>query len=222
MSDAIKLDIFARENQGKGASRRLRRLENMVPGILYGGEDKPLSISIKDNELAKCMQQETFFSQLIELNLDGTSITAVLKDLQLHPAKDFAQHIDLMRVDVNKEIQVSVPLHFINEEDCKGVKESGGIISKMITQVEIICKAKNLPEYLEVDMLEVGEGDSVHLSDLKCPEGVQIKSLQYEGDEHNLTVANISIPRGSMETEEEAPAADDAAGEEGSEGKEEG
>jgi len=210
MSTNFELNVVTRADLGKGASRRLRRLEGLVPGIIYGAGQEPVSITLKGNEIAKSILSESFYSSIIDINLDGKAEKAVVKDMQRHPAKDFVMHIDLLRIDMKKELQINIPLHFINEEKCVGVKIGGGKINHLMAEVEISCLPSNLPEYIEVDMLEVELETTLHLSDIALPEGVTIVALTH-GDDHDLPIAAVHAAKvGDEEEEEGAPEAPDA------------
>ena len=217
MSDIIELTAELRTTVGKGASRRLRRLEGKVPAIIYGGEGDAVMLSLSSNELSKAMQVEAFYSQVLNVSIDGKSEQAVVRDLQRNPADERVQHVDFQRVRANVAITVSVPLHFINEESCVGVKMQGGMLTRTLTEVEVSCLPANLPEYIEVDMAEVESGTSVHLSDLNIGEGVTIITLA-QGEDRDIPVASVSAKRGGgsgdeeeASATEEAPAAEDAA-----------
>lgn len=196
MSSPFELNLENRSLQGKGASRRLRRLEKKVPGILYGGDQAPLMISILSKDLEKSLQHEAFFTHILTLNIDGQAHQAVIKALQRHPAKNFPMHVDFQRVDAHHKIHMHVPLHYINQTTCIGVKQEGGIISHNLSEVEVTCLPSNLPEYIEVDMLNVSLGQTLHLSDLKIPAGVELVALT-QGSDHDLPVCNVHAPRGA-------------------------
>ena len=202
MSEKITLTADLRSDKGKGASRRLRRLEDKVPGIIYGGSDAPQTLSLRANELNKAMEAEAFYSQIMNVVLEGNAQQAVVRDLQRNPANGRVLHIDFQRISADKEMNVNVPLHFINEEQCVGVKIGGGKITHTLTEVEISCLPANLPEYLEVDMLEIEAGNSVHLSDLVLPEGVTIVALTY-GADRDIPVVSVTVKRGGGEDEAE-------------------
>jgi large subunit ribosomal protein L25 len=212
MSQEIELICSVREDLGKGASRRLRRLNDSIPAILYGGKKDPLSLTIAHKDIAKATESEAFFSQIISLNINSKKEKAVIKALQRHPAKPFILHADFLRVSDKQAITVRVPIHFLNEEKCVGVKIGGGNILKTLNEIEISCLPKDLPEYLEVDMIEVELGDSVHISDITLPEGVTSIALSV-GEENDLSVASVQAPRGISEDEGDS-AAEDASGEE--------
>jgi len=214
MAEAFVLDATIRSDKGKGASRRLRRLHNQVPAIIYGGEKEPESINVIFKEFVKQLENEAFYSHILTLKIDGTDQKVVLKDLQRHPAKGDPMHADFLRVDANHKIHMTIPLHFINEDLCAGVKQEGAVIAHQMNSVEIICLPKDLPEFIEVDVENVNAGETIHLSDLKLSEGVVILALSH-GDDHDLPVVSANIPRGSAEddeaeasSEEDAPAED--------------
>lgn len=209
MSDAFTLEAKSRADVGKGASRRLRRLEDKIPAIVYGASKDPVSITLEHNELWHQLENEAFFSHIISLKVDGKAEDVLLKDLQRHPSKSIIMHADFLRVDKNKAITVNVPLHFINEEACIGVKMQGGRVSHTATDIEVRCLPKDLPEYIEVDMIEVETGQVLHISDVTLPEGVESVALSH-GSDHDLPIANVAIPKGSSDEDEEA-GADDAA-----------
>jgi len=208
VSYIVKAEL--REDQGKGASRRLRRLENKVPAILYGTKTKkPVSLSLKSNEIKKSLENQAFYSHILTIEFDGKEEKAILKDLQRHPSTGDVMHADFLRVSMNKVIHVNVPLHFINEEECVGVKMGGGKVSHQIVEAEVICLPGDLPEFIEIDMLEVELDTIIHLSDIKLPKGVTIAALQH-GADHDLPVCSVHKPKGSDDTEESevAPAAE--------------
>ena len=204
----FELNCSVRTDMGKGASRRLRRLDKNIPAILYGSGKDPLSLTIAHKDIAKAIENEAFFAHIITLNIGDTKEKAVIKALQRHPAKPFVLHADFLRVSDTVEITVNVPIHFLNEDTCKGVKLGGGNILKTLNEIEISCLPKDLPEYIEVDMLNLDIGDSVHLSDVKLPEGVTSVALSH-GEESDLAVCAVHAPRTESATDEsdEAPAA---------------
>lgn len=191
-----------RQDVGKGASRRLRK-ENKVPAIIYGGKEEPLSVVLLQNELTKNARFDSFYSQIINLIIDGEGQEVLLRDMQRHPYKPIIQHVDLQRIVRGQELNATVVLHFLNEDACPAVKNEGGIITHEITEVEIVCRPRYLPERIEVDMANVRVGDVIYLSDLVMPEGVR---LQQEDELEETVVANVFIPRVSLEEEEETPA----------------
>jgi large subunit ribosomal protein L25 len=219
MSDAIELTAELRADVGKGASRRLRRLENKIPAIIYGADEPPQTLSLGVNQLTKAMQAEAFYSQILSVVVDGKAQQAVVRDLHRNPANDRVLHIDFQRISADKEMHVSVPLHFINEDTCVGVKFGGGMITHSLTEVEVSCLPAALPEFIEVDMADVDTGSSVHLSDLVLPEGVTIVALTY-GEDRDIPVSSVTVPRGGAEEEELLDEAAAAEGEEAPGGEE--
>lgn len=179
------------EQQGKGASRRLRK-QNLVPAIIYGGNEEPTAIAVKYNEFIKALENEAFFSHILTINVDGDEHQAVIKDLQRHPAKGVPLHADFMRIVKGQKIHMNVPVHFEGKEDAPGTKE-GGILSTLVTDVEIICLPSRLPESLVVDVSEMQIGDTYHLSDIVLPEGVVIYELEQE-DGTDRTIVNMQAP----------------------------
>ncbi len=195
-----------REDQGKGASRRLRRT-GKIPAIVYGGADHPVSISVSANEMGKHLKVEAFYSHLLTLNLGGTQQQVVLKDLQRHPVSGYATHADFLRVQADKVLRMHVPLHFTNAEVAPGVKTGGGIVEHHLNQVEVECLPKDLPEYIEVDLVNMQVNDSIHLSELSLPQGVVLVELKHDNDQ---SVVSVHLPRSAVE--EETPASESAEG----------
>jgi len=201
-----------RTDVGKGASRRLRHA-GKIPAVMYGAGEDPVSLTLDHDSFMHRLEHEAFYSHILTLSVDGKTYKAVLKDLQRHPAKSRMLHADFLRVGENDVIHMSVPLHSIGEDVAPGVK-TGGLVSHLMSSVEIICKAGELPEYLEVDLSTLEAGDSLHLSDIKLPEGAVIAALQH-GEDHDLPVASIHMPRGTS-SDDEAEAEEGEAGEEAS------
>jgi large subunit ribosomal protein L25 len=202
MSDDIAVNATSRSVFGKGASRRLRR-DNLVPAILYGADKEPQPIQLKHNEVLKHLDSEAFYSQLLSLTVDnGEPVRTLLKDIQRHPYKRQIIHMDFVRVVAGAELQVNVPLHFINEDVCVGAK-SGGIIAHTGNEVLVACRPRDIPENIEVDMAAMNIGDSVHLSDLVMPEGVRLVDLREAGDDTDRQIAAVNAPRVEAEPEEE-------------------
>ncbi|MCW8125597.1 50S ribosomal protein L25/general stress protein Ctc [Microbulbifer halophilus] len=208
MSD-IQLNASVRSDEGKGASRRLRREEGRVPGIIYGGKTEPQSVSVLARELWKALENEAFFSSVLNLDVDGKKEQVILRDLQRHPSQQIIYHLDFQRVSANTKIHMKVPLHFLNEESCKGVK-AGGIVSHTLTELEISAPASKLPEYIDVDLADLDLDGVLHISDLKLPAGVESVDLTH-GEDHDLVVASVHKPRGAVEAEGEE--AEDESGE---------
>lgn len=207
------LEAEAREEIGKGASRRLRRLENKVPAIIYGGNKESQAIHFQHNKLIKALEDETIFSSVFNVKIGNKTEHVILKDLQRHPYKAIVLHMDLQRVSPKDVLVKEVPLHFINEEQAKGVK-AGGIINHTITQIEIRCQAKDLPAFIEINMAEVELGDVIHAFDLKLPKDVQL-TVDTSDESHNFPVASIHLPKVVAEPEEIAPTEEALEGEEG-------
>ena len=188
----FELHADVRSNQGKGAVRRLRR-EGRIPAIMYGAGKEPVPIELVENALRRQLSNEAFFSHVLTVNVDGHEEKAVIKSLQRHPATERILHLDLLRVSETQRITMLVPIHFENEEDSPG-RRAGGSISHHTTEVEITCLPKDLPEYLSVDTLHMNIGDSIHLSQVPLPEGVEIPALAH-GPEHDQPVISIQISR---------------------------
>ena len=224
-SDTIHLNAALRSDSGKGASRRLRR-EGLVPAIVYGGDRDPAKVTIRHNEFIHELENEAIYTQVIELRVGDKKQEVILRDLQRHPFKNKLMHADFFRIDQNTPIKVVVPIHVANADNCVGVKLDGGMMTQLVTEIEIIALPKDLPEYLEVDAENLHLGDALHLTDIKMPEGVQIVSLTYledvediEHDDHNVGVLSVVKTREEI-IEDEAPEAPEAPeGEEGEEGE---
>ena len=193
------LNAEVRSDLGKGASRRLRRNESLVPAVIYGGEKPAQSISLLAKDLAKLLENEAAFSHVLTLNVAGVNESVVIKALQRHPAKGFVLHADFVRVVAGQKLSAHVPLHFINEATSVGVKQQGGEVSHTITEVEVSCQPQDLPEFIEVDLAKVEVGQIVHLSDIKLPKGVELVALAHGND---LAVANIHASRVKDESAE--------------------
>jgi large subunit ribosomal protein L25 len=197
----MQIEISARKRtlQGTGASRRLRG-SGKVPGIIYGGESPAEAIELDHNSLYHQLKLEAFHASILSMDVEGQKEPVLVRDIQMHPFKLQVLHIDFQRVDRNKKMHVKVPLHFINAEVSPGVKLSSGIVSHVLTELDVSCLPKDLPEFISVDLADLAAGNTVHLSDLHLPEGVEIPAL-IKGD--NLPVATIVIPR-SVVAEESA------------------
>ena len=198
MADEFELNAELRTDMGKGASRRLRRNAGLVPGIVYGAGKDPVSISISQNALHKSCENEAFFAHIISLVIDGKSENAIVKALQRHPANDHIMHADFLRIQMDQEIHVDIPLHFVGEEDCVGVKQDDGMISHVMSSLQVSCLPGDLPEYIEVDVRELHLGSSLHMSDLVLPEGVVIPELT-QGDDHDQVVVSCVTTRATIE-----------------------
>lgn len=205
MTVEFVLNAEPRGDQGKGASRRLRR-QGKVPAILYGAGREPTPIALNHSELLKQLEHEAFYSHVLTVNLGGSTEKAVLRDLQRHPAKPLILHVDLQRVAEGEKIRVHVPLHFINEANCVGVKQGGGVLTHNLVEVEVQCLPQDLPEFIEVDVTNLNVGEAIHLSELVLPAGVELVELLH-GAEHDNAVVAVHKGRG--------PAAEEEAGEGG-------
>jgi large subunit ribosomal protein L25 len=214
MATIHEIPAESRSDEGKGASRRLRRADK-VPAILYGSSEPPASIQLDHNTVWLASQHEWFYSALLDLKLDGKTQKVLLRDMQRHPFKAQLLHIDFQRVDENKAIRIRVPLHFVNQEKSPAGKMAGVLISHAMTDVEISCLPRNLPEFVEVDLSELALGDIVHMSDLKLPTGVEIPELRL-GKEHDSAVVTAQEIKQEVEAapvaEAEAAGATPAAG----------
>ena len=207
----MKIEINAKErkSKGTGASRRLRH-EGATPGILYGGVKDSISLEIDTKELFMQFRHEAFHASILTLNLEGKKESVILRDFQMHPVRNNIQHIDFQRINENEKISVKVPFHFINEDTAPGVKIEGGLVSHIMTEIDISCLPKDLPQYIEVDLGELAMGESIHLSEVKVPEGVELTSLTEENDP---AITSISKPKVVVEEEIVSEASEE--GEEG-------
>ena len=204
----FELNAELRSDKGKGASRRLRRNLDLVPAILYGAGKDPQPLSITHKDLHRACENEAFFSHILTIKADGQSQEAILKDLQRHPAKDRIMHADFLRVSMDQAITVEVPLHFINEEACIGVRTEGGNISHNMTSIEITCLPGDLPEYIEVDIADLALGSAIHMSELVLADTLTILSLQ-QGADNDHQVVSVNAPK-RVEEEEEVGEVDES------------
>ncbi|MEE4190313.1 MAG: 50S ribosomal protein L25/general stress protein Ctc [Halieaceae bacterium] len=209
MSD-FELTAEVRDDMGKGASRRLRRLSDSIPAILYGGDKPPQPLSLIRKDLEHALENEAFYSHILTLHVGSAKEKAILKDLQRHPAKDRVMHADFLRVSDDVAIKINVPVHFINEEEAPGVTQENGVVQHAITEIEIMCLPGDMPEYIEVDLAGMNIGDNIHLTDLKLPKGVEATALTH-GEEQDLMVASIMPP---VKEEPEEPVEGEVAADE--------
>jgi len=211
MSDAIfNLDAEVRTDLGKGASRRLRHTDK-VPAILYGADKEPVALTLAHNKVLQAQEFEAFYSHVLTLNIAGESVEALVKDMQRHPYKPKITHIDFLRVDAKKALTTSVPLHFINEDQAPSIKLHGGHAEHQMNDVEISCLPSDLPEFIEVDLMDVEIGQTLHLSDIKAPEGVTLVELA-KGEDHDQAVVTVKTAKGaSADEEDEAGSTDEEA-----------
>ena len=190
-----------------------------VPAIVYGTGKDPVCLTLEQKDIHYVLPDEAFYSQVLELTIDGGKKEDVLlRDLQHHPYKQDVMHIDFVRVDAKKVVHVHVPLHFIGEDIAPGVKQEGGAVSHVMMEVEMECLPKNIPQFIEVDLSELHLNDIIHLSDLKLPEGVEILALK-QGEEHDTAVANIHVRKVAAEPEEEEVEGTEEGAAEGDEGE---
>lgn len=213
MPEQFELVARVRARSGTNLVRRLRR-EGDVPAVLYGGGKGNISIAINHDVLFHSLEKEEFHSAIIIINTDGKKEQAILRDVQRRPHKTSILHADFQRVDENRTLTMTMPIHFLGEEDCVGVR-LGGVLSHLINDVEISCLPKNLPEQIELDVSNLHVNESLHLSDLELPEGVNLTALMHdETHDHDLAVVSVLPPRVSVEPEdaevEEAVTTDDA------------
>jgi large subunit ribosomal protein L25 len=206
VKESFVVNAELRTDQGKGASRRLRRT-GKVPAIIYGGKEPPQQLSVVQHEMSKHLETEAFYSHILTLKFDGKEQQAVLKDIQRHPAEPVFLHFDFQRVFADQAIRMEVPLHFIGGEKCPGVKVDGGIVEHHVVQVEVECLPRDLPEFIEVDLSAMALNQTVHLSQLKLPAGVTLIELRHGNDQ---SVASVHMPR---VVEEETPVAEVPAAE---------
>ncbi len=191
MSDKFDLIAELREDQGKGASRRLRH-QGKLPAVIYGAGRPSRALVLDQNKVLHKLENESFYSSILNIKVGDKSQAAILKDLQRHPAKHMIMHMDFQRIVDDVEIKMNVPLHFMNEEDAIGVKDGGGSVSRLMNDVEVSCLPKNLPEYIEVDIAELELDAMLSLSDIKLPKGVEIPMLA-QGPEHDHGIVSIHV-----------------------------
>jgi large subunit ribosomal protein L25 len=202
---SLELNATLREDQGKGASRRLRHA-NQLPAIIYGGETDPVSITLLQKDVQYKLPDESFYSQVLSLNIEGKAEDVLVRDIQHHPYKMEVMHMDFIRVDANKPVHVFSQLHFSNEEVSPGVKSEDGVVNHVVTEVEVVCLPKDIPDFIGVDLSEMHVGDVIHLSDLKLPKGVEVLALKH-GEEHDTAVVGMHIRKVVAEIEDDAPVA---------------
>jgi large subunit ribosomal protein L25 len=218
---AKEFDLIAdyREDQGKGASRRLRH-EGKVPAIIYGAGRPPRSITFDHNKVMQQLDNESFYSSILNVKVGEKSQAAILKDVQRHPAKRLIMHIDLQRIVEDQVIKMNVPIHYLGEEDAVGVREGGGTVTKMVNDVEVTCLPKDLPEYLELDISHLELDEMMYITDVKLPEGVEIVGLAQAEDEQAQPIVSIHfIHEEIIEEEVEEEELEGVEGEEGEEGE---
>lgn len=197
---AIEIKAILRNAKGTGASRRLRRA-GRVPGIVYGAHKDATNVEFDHKELFLEFRHEAFHASILTLNIEGAKESVLLRDYQMHPVRNTLQHIDFQRVSATEKIHVKVPLHFINAEFSPGVKLNGGIAAHILTEAEVSCLPKDLPEFIEVDMGNMEIGHSLHLSQIPLPAGVEFVQLAHGND---AAVASIAKTRGGSAADDEA------------------
>jgi large subunit ribosomal protein L25 len=206
MAKTHEIKAQSRKDEGKGASRRLRHA-SFVPAVVYGAGQDPESIQIEHNTILLAAKNEWFFSSVLDLNVDGKVQKVLVRDWQKHPFKQLMMHMDFLRIDENAKVRVNVPLHFLNQEKSPAAKTSGVVVSHNLTEVEVSCLPRHLPEFIELDLGELKEGDIIHLSQLTLPANVEIPALQL-GEAHDISVVTVTVVKESA-----ADAAEDAAAE---------
>jgi len=217
MSDIKEIQAELRTDVGKGSSRRLRRIAEKLPAIIYGGSDAPIKLSLVHKDMTKALENEAFYSSILTVNIEGKKEKAVVKAIQRHPYKVKILHMDFLRISAKEAIIMNVALHFIGEETAPGIKQ-GGLLTKSIMEVEIKCLPKDLPTSIEVDISQLELDQTIHLSNVKIPTGVTL--LAQVDAEHDLPVAAIHLPRVVEEVEEKVPAEAEEGEEEAAEGEE--
>ncbi|TAK39401.1 MAG: 50S ribosomal protein L25/general stress protein Ctc [Lysobacteraceae bacterium] len=211
MANQHTIQATGRKDEGKGASRRLRHA-GLVPAIVYGGKSAPASIQLEHEKTWLASQNEWFYSSILDLEVDGKVQSVLLRDIQRHPFKQRIMHIDFQRVDANQALRTSVPLHFVNGDKSPAGKTAGVVIMHELTQVEVSCLPRDLPGNIEVDLSALQPGDTVHLSQVKLPAGVELPQLKL-GADHDVAVVVARMARG--EAEETAEGGETAAPVEG-------
>jgi large subunit ribosomal protein L25 len=198
---SIEVTAYPRTQQGTGASRRLRT-SGRAPGIIYGGTKAVQMVELDQNALIRHLKMEVFHASILEMTVEGSKEQVLLRDFQMHPFKPFVLHVDFQRVDKNKKIHMSVPLHFINADICQGVKLGGGVVQHVMNEIEIRCLPDDLPKYIEVDLKDMEVGDSIHITDLTMPKGVEpLAKLKHD----NPAVVALQLPK-TVTAEEEVAA----------------
>ena len=201
MSNTISLDAAVRTDLGKGASRRLRHTDK-VPAILYGADIAPVALTLDHSKIIKAQQEEAFYSQILTLNVDGQAVQAIVKDMQRHAFKPKVTHVDFLRVDATHVLITTVPVHFINEKTSAAVK-NGGVVAHHVNELEISCLPADLPEFIEVDLADVAIGQTLHLTDIVLPKGVESVELA-KGETHDIAIVSVAAKKGGASEDEAA------------------
>ena len=207
MSEEIILNADPRERTGTNKARVIRKIDGMIPAIIYGDEKESLNIKLRLNELTKASQNELFYTQVLVIKTGELEEKVVLKELQKDPARGRFLHADFLRVSKKTKLKVVIPVNFTNEEDCIGIKNDGGVLQKNIREIEILCLAGNIPESIDIDISELALGQSIKLTEIGLPEGAEIQGLTEETDQ---MVISVNAPRAEVVEEplEEAGAED--------------
>jgi large subunit ribosomal protein L25 len=192
-ANKFELEATVRQDVGKGASRRLRHT-NMVPAVIYGAGIDPVSLIIDHNKVVTALANEAFYSHILTLVIDKKSEQVILKDVQRDPSRPRVHHMDFLRIRADQKLQMHIPLHFVGDEEAPGLNE-GGVVYHAITDVEVSCLPANLPEFLVVDTSSLGMDETLHLSHIKLPEGVELVALSHGVEGHDLPVVSIHKPR---------------------------
>ena len=190
MGEEFNLIAVMRDDQGKGASRRLRR-QGKVPAIIYGAGREPRSLMFDHNKVLQQLEDPSFYSSILNIKVGDKSRAAIVKDIQRHPAKRRILHIDLQRIVEDEKIKMQIPIHYLGEEEAVGVKLGGGTVSKLMTELEISCLPKDLPEFLEVDISELELDQMLNVSDINLPEGTEISELLIEQNPAIVSIQEI-------------------------------
>jgi large subunit ribosomal protein L25 len=209
MAKTHEIKAQSRKDEGKGASRRLRHA-SFVPAVIYGAGKDPESIQIEHNTILLAAKHEWFFSSVLDLNVDGKVQKVLVRDWQKHPFKQLMMHMDFLRINENEVVRINVPLHFLNQETSPAAKTSGVVISHNLTEVEVSCLPKDLPEFIELDLGALKEGDIIHLSQLKLPADVEIPALAL-GEDHDTAVVTVMVVQEEVDEAPEAAEGDAAA-----------
>ena len=216
MTDQITLNADLRERTGTNKAREIRNVDGMVPAIVYGDEKETLNIKLKLNELTKASENELFYTQVLLIKTEGKEEKVVLKELQRDPAKGKFLHADFQRVSSKTKLKVIIPVNFVNEEECAGVKVDGGVVAKAIREIEIMCLAGNIPESIDVDIENLNLGDSIRLTEISLPEGSEIPGLTDETDQMVVSVNSPKAVEEDPNVEENLEDGEAAEGEEAS------
>ena len=207
--ETFVLQAEQRNALGRAENKRLRR-EGYLPAVVYGGHGEAVNIQIEHNAMLRNLEKSGFYSNILDLSLDGKSQKVYLKDLNRHPSKKIILHADFQRVEETVELNIRVPLLLVNEDLCEGVKQDGGTVSRLMTEVEVTCLPKDLPQAIEVDIESLKIGEAIHFSDLSLPNGVKLTALLRGGDE-STSVVQVLSPKGLEADEEDSLETEDAS-----------